>query len=182
MADTDASVDSVGKAYPGVHIIIRNQEGEALKDGAVGEVWVNSPYLFKGYASEDHGGAQRAGNWLSVGECGWMQKGELYLVGRAGRMVTVADQNVFPEEIETFLGAQEGVMRVAVLPKRDALRGVIMVAVVQGDQSCEAALLKAGRDRFGPLKAPRAIIWREEWPMLASGKSDLVRLQAEVGL
>ncbi|MCC6864109.1 MAG: AMP-binding protein [Rhodobacteraceae bacterium] len=182
MADTDASVDSVGKAYPGVHIIIRNQEGEALKDGAVGEVWVNSPYLFKGYTSEDHGGAQRAGNWLSVGECGWMQKGELYLVGRAGRMVTVADQNVFPEEIETFLGAQEGVMRVAVLPKRDALRGVIMVAVVQGDQSCEAALLKAGRDRFGPLKAPRAIIWREEWPMLASGKSDLVRLQAEVGL
>ena len=182
LADASSSVDSVGKAYPGVRIAIRNREGEALKDGAVGEVWVQSPYLFQGYAKEDAGGAQWNGRWLSVGEIGWMQKGELHLAGRAGRMVTVADENVFPEEIEAFLAGFEGVSRVAVLPRRDALRGVVMVAVVQGDPAREAALLQAGRERFGVLKAPRAVIWREAWPMLASGKTDLTRLAAEAGL
>lgn len=182
LADADASVDSVGKAYPDVQIAVRNRAGEALKDGAVGEVWVKSPYLFKGYAGDDQGGAGWSGRWLSVGEVGWMQKGELHLAGRAGRMVTVADENVFPEEIESFFAAMQGVVQVAVLPRRDALRGVVMVAVMQGEASCEAALLQAGRERFGPLKAPRAVVWRQDWPVLPSGKTDLVRLAAEAGL
>ena len=43
----------------------------------------------------------------------------LVLSGRADRMVTVADQNVFPEEIEAFLLSQPGVTRAAVLPRPD---------------------------------------------------------------
>ena len=97
-------------------------------------------------------------------------------------MVTVADQNVFPEEIEAFLATLAGVQRVAVLPRKDGLRGVVMVAVVQGDAGCEDAILAAGRRQFGPLKAPRAVIWRQDWPVLASGKTDLVALAREAGL
>lgn len=182
LADEDSPVDSVGRAYPGVRISVRNRAGEALKDDAVGEVWVRSPYLFKGYAGDDPGSGKWKGGWLSVGEAGWMHKGELHLAGRVGRMVTVADENVFPEEIETFLAAQEGMARVAVLPKRDALRGVVMIAVMQGDSGREEALLRAARERFGVLKAPRAVIWMDHWPMLPSGKTDLTRLAAEAGL
>ncbi len=182
LADAGASVDSVGKAYPGVKIAIRNREGAGLADGAVGEVWVQSPYVFRGYAGDDPGSARRDGRWLSVGELGWMQKGELHLAGRAGRMVTVADENVFPEEIESWLAGLPGVVQAAVLPRRDALRGVVMVAVLQGDRAQETAVLQAGRVRFGPLKAPRAVVWREDWPVLPSGKTDLVRLAAEAGL
>jgi long-chain acyl-CoA synthetase len=146
-------------------------------DGAgLGEIWVRSPYLFVSYAGEDRGSARWDQGWLSVGEIGRIEGGQLYLAGRAGRMVTVADQNVFPEEIEAFLAAQTGVTRVAVLPRADALRGVVMVAVAQGDPACEADLLAAGRRQFGPLKAPRAVIWRQDWPMLASGKTDLAAL------
>ena len=57
-----------------------------------------------------------------------------------------------------------------------------MVAVVQGDRSREDAILQAGRERFGPLKAPRTVIWRDDWPVLSSGKTNLTRLAAEVGL
>ena len=42
--------------------------------------------------------------------------GYLYLHGRKGRMVTVADQNVFPEEIEALMEALPGITRAAVLP------------------------------------------------------------------
>ena len=171
LAGPGCPVGSVGIAYPGVEIRV---EG--------GEIWVKSPYLFDGYAGEDRGGAVWRDGWLSVGEMGAVRQGFLYLSGRAGRMVTVADQNVFPEEIEAFLAGLPGVARVAVVPRSDALRGVHLVAVVQGDREQEAALLRAARGALGPLKAPKALIWRQDWPVLPSGKTDLRRIAAEVDL
>jgi len=179
LSDDETPEGSVGRAYPGVEIDVRG-----------GTVWVRSPYLFRGYA-DAAGPASPAGptspadptspagpavwrdGWLSVGETGRLEGGYLYLSGRAGRVVTVAGQNVFPEAIETFLAGQPGVRQVAVLPRRDAVRGVVLVAVVQGDRAQEAALLAAARGRFGAMAAPRAVIWRDDWPILASGKTDL---------
>ena len=43
------------------------------------------------------------------------------------------------------------------------------------------ALLAAVRARLGPLKAPKAVVWRQDWPLLPSGKTDLRRIEAEVG-
>jgi len=151
-------------------------------DLRAGQIWVRSPYLFQGYAGADAGGAVWDQGWLSVGEMGRLEAGYLYLSGRAGRMVTVADQNVFPEEIESFIAGLPGVARVAVLPRPDALRGAVMVAVLQGDRLVEAAVLAACRGRLGALIAPRAVIWVADWPVLASGKTDLLRLAREVGL
>jgi len=118
--------------------------------------------------------------WLSVGEIGNLDNGFLTLRGRAGRMVTVADQNVFPEEIEGFLAALPGVARAAVLPVPDAKRGHALIAVLQGDPSGEAAILAALRAELGPLKSPKALIWRQDWPMLPSGKTDLKALEAAI--
>jgi long-chain acyl-CoA synthetase len=160
---------SVGAAYPGVEIRVE-----------AGEIWVKSPYLFQGYGGADAGGARWRDGWLSVGEMGVMRDGWLYLSGRAGRMVTVADQNVFPEEIEQFMAGLPGVAQVAVLPVADRLRGQHLVAVVMGDSGQEAALLAAVRARLGPLKAPKAVVWRQDWPLLPSGKTDLRRIAAEV--
>ena len=171
LAGPDAPAESVGAVYPGVEVDLR-----------AGQIWVRSPYLFQGYGGADAGGAIWDQGWLSVGEMGRMQGGYLYLSGRAGRMVTVADQNVFPEEIESFIAGLPGVSRVAALPRKDVLRGAVMVAVLQGDRSVEAAILAACRGRLGALIAPRAVIWVQEWPVLASGKTDLGRLAREVGL
>jgi long-chain acyl-CoA synthetase len=161
----DMPADSVGIAYPGVQIRI-----------AQGEIWVKSPYLFLGYAGAPAQTVRWQDGWLSVGEMGRQEAGFLYLSGRAGRMVTVADQNVFPEEIEAFIAQLPGVTRVAVLPRPDRLRGMHLIAVIQGEVSGEGAILAACRARLGPLKAPKAVVWRSDWPVLASGKTDLQAL------
>ena len=166
LAGPDCPEDSVGAAYPGVEIAV---------DGS-GEIWVRSPYLFEDYGGEDPGGARWRDGFLSIGEVGELRQGFLYLSGRAGRMVTVADQNVFPEEIEAFLMGCDGVRQAAVLPVGDAFRGVHLVAVLQGDAGQEAAILRALRVRLGPLKAPRRVVWRQDWPVMASGKTDLAAL------
>lgn len=168
LADADTPEDSVGRPYPGVAI-----------DVIDGELWVKSPYLFMGYAG-DPGAARWRDGWLLVGEIGYLNGGYLYLRGRAGRTVTVADQNVFPEEIETVMASLPGIARAAVLPVIDAKRGHVLIAAVQGDRSCEAAILGALRKDLGPLKSPKALIWIEDWPSLPSGKTDLRRLEAEV--
>jgi long-chain acyl-CoA synthetase len=173
LAGPDDPEGSVGRPYPGVVIEIR---------GALDEVWVRSPYLFAGYAGPDPGPARWDGDWLSVGEIGRLQGGCLFLSGRAGRMVTVADHNVFPEAIEEFLMTLSGVERAAVLPSADALRGVHLVAFLRGKPEQEPKILTALRQEFGPLKAPKALIWLQDWPVLASGKTDLLALGARVAL
>jgi long-chain acyl-CoA synthetase len=165
LTDAATPAESVGRPYPGVEIDVR-----------AGEVWVRSPYLFEGYAS-DPGSARWEGDWLSVGEMGRWDSAFLVLAGRAGRMVTVADQNVFPEEIEAFLMAQPGVTCAAVIARPDALRGKVIVAVVEGDPACEAAILAACRTGLGPLKSPKALIWRKDWPVTAAGKTDLAAIE-----
>lgn len=184
LADETTPEGSVGRPYPGVKL--------TLDEG--GEVWVRSPYLFLGYAGRpdqpalSSGEGQGEGNsatrwrdgWLSVGEIGWLTEGNLYLKGRAGRMVTVADQNVFPEEIEGLLFSLPGILRAAVLPVLDAKRGQVLIAMAQGDPGQEAAIMARLRAELGPLKAPKALIWLQDWPTLPSGKTDLVSLQAKL--
>ncbi len=169
LSGPDCPEGSVGRPYPGVEIALET-----------GEIWVRSPYLFQGYAGDDPGGARWRDGCLSVGEMGRMEGCFLCLQGRAGRMVTVADQNVFPEEIEAFLMGLTGVARAAVLPRPDGLRGVYLVAVLMGAADT-AAVLAAGRAAFGSLKAPRAVHWVEDWPMLSSGKTDLAALERGMG-
>ena len=168
LADEDTPEGSVGRPYPGVEIALDK-----------GEVWVKSPYVFKVYAGEP-GSARWRDGWLSVGEIGRMEGGFLYLQGRAGRMVTVADHNVFPEEIEAVLATMPGITEAAIIPVPDPKRGHVLVALLQGDRSIEDQLMARLRTELGPLKAPKALIWLKDWPVLPSGKTDLRALEGRV--
>ena len=168
LTDPQTPEGSVGRAYPGVDLRLD-----------AGEVWVKSPYLFEGYAS-DPGSARWQDGWLSVGEMGRMEGPSLFLHGRIGRMVTVADQNVFPEEIEALMAALPGIQRVAVLPMPDPRRGAALVALALGDPGQGAAIMAATRQVLGPLKAPKRLIWVSDWPLLPSGKTDLRALEARI--
>jgi long-chain acyl-CoA synthetase len=174
------ATDTVGQPYPGVALQITDPVGADVPDGTAGEVWVRSPYLFDRYAGADPGGSRWRDGWLSVGEIGAMTPAGLVLHGRAGRMVTIAGHNVFPEAIEAFLAGLPGVSRVAVLPRPDTRREAVLVAVIQGDPSQQDAILAAARAQLGPLVAPRALIWVQDWPLLGAGKTDLRALQARV--
>ncbi len=171
LADATTPEHSVGRPYPGVEVGIGGPNGTA----EAGRIWVRSPYLFSGYAGPDAGVAEWRDDWLGLGEVGRMEAGQLVLLGRIDRMVTVAGQNAYPEPMELFLLTQPGVRRAAVLPRTDALRGQVLEAVLMGTAD-EARLLVALRARFGPLIAPKRLHWRADWPVLPSGKTDLAAL------
>ncbi|MDR0808761.1 MAG: AMP-binding protein [Gemmobacter sp.] len=169
LADETTPADSVGRPYPGVE----------LETGAQG-LRIRSPYLAEGYAGPPGGAVWRDG-WLHLDEIGRMEAGCLTLRGRASRMVKIADQAAFPEEIEAALLAMPGITRAAVLPRPDPKRGQVLEAAVMGDPAREDAILAALRVAFGPLKAPRRLHWQADWPALPSGKTDLAAIEARLG-
>ncbi|MEZ5911620.1 MAG: AMP-binding protein [Paracoccaceae bacterium] len=180
LADAATPEGSVGRAYPGVTLSVRDGEGRMLPAGETGEVWVDSPYLFAGYAEGEPGDTRGGGAGVSVGEMGRLDtKGYLTLAGRKSRMVTIADQNVYPEAVEAILAGLPGIARVAVLARPDRLRGTVLDAAVLPGAGFDAqAVLSLARARLGPLQAPRRLHLCDDWPVLASGKPDLRALAA----
>ncbi|RPE63338.1 long-chain acyl-CoA synthetase [Pacificibacter maritimus] len=177
LTDKDTPRGSVGKAYPGVTLELRNRQAQG--PDAAGEVWVKSPYVFEGYTDGPTSAIKDSLGFVTAGEIGRLNAaGYLYLMGRKNRMITIADQNVYPEEIESFIAGKFGPRHVVVLPERDNMRGHKVVAVVQGDDLDHHAIKRACNDRFGALIAPRRIVRIEEMPLLSSGKPDLSVVQA----
>ncbi|CUH78623.1 putative acyl--CoA ligase YhfT [Tritonibacter multivorans] len=173
LSDDQTPEGSVGRAYPNVKL--RIGDSEALGD--TGEIWVKSPYLFDGYEEGESPLTVWQDGFLSIGEMGRLDaQGYLYLQGRKSRMVTVADQNVFPEAIETVLVAQPGVVATAVITPNDPVRGAQIVAAVVGDVDA-SALRKACRAELGEAAVPRIIWPLPDLPMLPAGKPDLQHLE-----
>ena len=172
-SDETTPPGSVGAAYPGVTISIRDDHG--VETTGLGEIWIKSPYLFDGYASGQGADTRWDGDCLSIGELGRLDAaGNLFVAGRKNRMVTISDTNVFPEEVESFLAATLGTDNVAVVPLPDAKRGHRLVAVVAGPTGAitEHDLLVLCRQTLGPLRAPRRVHFVASLPMLPAGKPD----------
>ena len=197
LANEQTPIGSVGQPYPEVELEIRDSLG--AQTHGVGEIWVKSPYLFEGYgiASSEASHSDTAmpdtyrdtvwrNGFLSVGEMGFLDNdGNLFLKGRKSRMVTVADQNVFLEDVEAVIQIEGQVRLCAVLARPDDQRGHALVAIVEpgsrtrGGIDLIERIRKTCRTVLGPHSVPREILFMDAMPRLPSGKPDLMRLESQ---
>jgi long-chain acyl-CoA synthetase len=176
LAEPHHDAASVGIAFPGVEIDIRNIDSDGI-----GDVWVKSPYVFLGYAQGHAPDTYWRDGWLTIGELGKIDgAGQLFLSGRKSRVFTVADKTIFPEDIEQYLNAQTEVIASAVFPVDDPLRGArIYVALCFDQTDCNPM-----HRIFSDLKERGVMVDRgrvyglDDWPMLMSGKPNYQTLQA----
>lgn len=172
LSDANSPLHSVGKAYPDVDIEIRNADIET----GIGEIWVRSPYLFENYTLGTAQDTVWDGEWLTVGEMGRMDSmGNLFLSGRKTRMFTVADQNIFPEDIERSLMQHPEVSEAVVLAIPDRKRGYRPVAFYCGSRCSDVDLRTWCRSHMSQRAVPFAFhyITTNDWPRLASGKTNI---------
>lgn len=175
LSDSNTPPGSVGKAYPGVDITIKNIASQ------VGEVWLKSPYLFEDYAQGNSDETRYCEGYITVGEMGRLDNlGNLWLYGRKSRMVTSADHNVYPERVEALIGQLTGAL-CAVIARPDKLRGWVLWAYIQGTLSDEQEqrIRLAIRQQFGSIMEPKKFFGLTCFPQLPSGKPDLKKLEAE---
>ena len=102
-------------------------------------------------------------------------RGELVLLGRAGRMLKLAGKRVDPAEIEWELQQCHGVSQAWVAPHPQ--RADALAAIVAGPVD-PVKLAAALRDRLPRWKIPRKFVIVGQFPLTARGKTDRPRLQA----
>jgi acyl-CoA synthetase (AMP-forming)/AMP-acid ligase II len=84
---------------------ILNDSGDVLGEGALGEIGVEGPSMFRGYFGEE----PRGEGLYRTGDLGFVRDGELFVTGRKKDLIILRGQNHHPEEIEWVAAAVPGV-------------------------------------------------------------------------
>lgn len=168
---------SVGRAMPWVEL--RIIEPTTLADvvpGTVGEIWVRSGMVMKGYwnnpvATHD---ALTPGGWLRTGDAAYQDaQGYIYLFDRFKDMIISGGENIYPAEIENALNAHPAILEVAVIGVAHERWGETPKAIVvlrPGQRADENELLAFVRDRLARYKCPTSFEFTSSLPRNASGK------------
>ncbi|WP_261663725.1 long-chain-fatty-acid--CoA ligase [Deinococcus sp. Marseille-Q6407] len=170
---------SIGLPLPGVDAILMDEDGHAVAQGEVGELWVSGPMVMKGYWQRPDESAKalreyQGKTWLLTGDMARMDEdGFFYVVDRKKDLIIASGYNIYPREVEEVLYAHPAALEAAVVGVPDEYRGETVHAVVafkEGQSATEKDLIKYCRQHLSPYKAPRSIEIRSELPKTAVGK------------
>ncbi|MDA9370620.1 acyl--CoA ligase [Gammaproteobacteria bacterium] len=167
---------SPGQAMPTIHIEIRDEEGQVIKeDHQEGEIFVRSPSVMLGYFNnlEATNESLLEDRWLKTGDFGY-QEGHLFFISsRRTDLILRGAENVYPQEIEIILDLHPMVEESAVigLPHDDL--GQEVAAVVRGTNPSlsEQDLSNWVATQLADFKVPSKWIFSDHpLPRNASGK------------
>ena len=166
---------AIGLPIPSTDACIKDDEGNMLPLGEVGELCIRGPQVMKGYwqRPEDTAAAIDADSWLHTGDMARMdEQGFFYIVDRKKDMILVSGFNVYPNEVEDVIAMMPGVLEVAAVGVPDEKSGeVVKLVVVKKDESLTAEQIKAhARENLTGYKQPRIIEFRKELPKTNVGK------------
>src|SRR5207247_4557958 len=101
---------SIGRAVPGVEVIVADEQGNRLPRGKTGEIAARGPNIMMGYWKDPSATAKAIRNgWYFTGDLGREdEEGYLFVVGRSKDIIKTAGKSVRANEIEGGLMVLEG--------------------------------------------------------------------------
>ncbi|MBX3287436.1 MAG: acyl--CoA ligase [Actinobacteria bacterium] len=177
-ADDDEAFHSVGRPRGDTEVTVRDGDGRPVPEGEVGELWLRSSTMFRGYWRNPEATAEAVvDGWLRTGDLARIgADGLVRLAGRAKEMYIRGGYNVYPVEVEGVLATHPAVADVVVVPRPDAVMGEIGVAVVvpahPGAPPTLADLRAHAAERLAPYKLPEALRIVDEIPLTGMHKQD----------
>ena len=168
---------SVGPVLPNLQIKIVDETGQPVKQGEVGEIWVQGETVMRGYWKnhEETKAILTPDGWLKTGDLGHRdEKNRLYIsAGRKKDLIIRAGENVAPLAIENALMNHPALAEVAAVGVADPRVGEkvkICVVLREGAKADEHELREFCRKRLPPFMAPDIIEFYESLPKNATGK------------
>lgn len=166
---------AIGLPISSTICVIKDDDGNILPQGEIGELCVKGPQVMQGYwqRPEETANVIDSDGWLHTGDIAKMdEKGFFYIVDRKKDMILVSGFNVYPNEIEDVVAAMPGVMEVAAVGVPDDKSGeAVKLVVVKKDQALTADAIKAYcREHLTGYKQPKVIEFRAELPKTNVGK------------
>ena len=166
---------AAGRPVVGLEMRIKDESGNDLPAGEVGEVAVRGPQVSVGYLNRPEENAESFRNgWFFTGDVGRMdEQGIMYLMDRKKDMIVSGGENIYTSEVEAALYQHPDIQECAVIGVPDQRFGETLFAVIvpsAGKTPTQPDIIKHCRNRIGGFKIPRQMDFVKEMPKSAMGK------------
>ena len=166
---------TIGLPLPSTDIAIRNDDGEDMPLGEVGEICIRGPQVMMGYwqRPEATAATMTEDGFFKSGDMGFMNEtGRTKIVDRKKNMILVSGFNVYPNEIEEVAAQHPGILEAAAIGVPDDYSGeVVKLFVVRKDPNLTEDEVKAHcKKTMTGYKRPKFIEFIDEIPKTNVGK------------
>lgn len=96
---------SSGRVVPGCQVRVRQPDSA----GDFGEVEIGGSCLFDGYLKHEQAPGRLQDGWFATGDLGYLENGELYVVGRSDDTLIVNGRKILAHQVEDHVGRLPGV-------------------------------------------------------------------------
>ncbi|MDP2373194.1 acyl-CoA synthetase [Reyranella sp.] len=175
---------TVGRVVPGGILRVVDEQGQDVKQGEVGEIYVRGPHLSEFTYNNDDAKRQEIalGDLVTVGDVGYMDAdGFLFLRDRKRDMIISGGVNIHPAEIESVLIQMPGVRDCAVFGIPDEEFGEQVCAHVEpmAGAAVDAIAARAWLgEHLARYKVPKVVEFSGALPREDSGKIFKRKLRA----
>ena len=184
--DFEQPVGSAGKAVPGYHIVILDEEGNEVEANQEGYVTIKLP-LPPGFMSGLWGSIERyrAGylnkfpGYYFSGDGGYIDENDnVFITGRIDDVINISGHRLSTAALEEVVAAHDVVAECAVVGMNDDLKGQLPLAIVvpkTGEESfehfkLESEIIKQVRDKVGAVASLKRVVVVKQLPKTRSGK------------
>lgn len=166
---------SVGPPIEGVVLEIRDDKGDALPRGEIGEICVKGHNVMLGYYNLPELTKKTViDGWLYTGDVGYLDEdGYLFLVDRKKDLIIRGGLNIIPSDVEEVLMRHPSVEEAAVIGVPDELMGEEVKAFVvlkPGKTVTADELIKFSQKFLAKYKTPKFVEFADFLPKNVIGK------------
>ena len=166
---------SIGKAIPGVELLVLNEQGEKMKPGETGEIVAAGPNVMMGYwKSPEETTRVLRDNRLYTGDLARIDSdGFLFIISRKKDMIKSGANRISPLEIEEVVCQLKEVLECSAVGIPDELLGesiMLFVVLAEGSSLSKNDILLHCRQNLAVYKMPKYLEFVPSLPKTSSGK------------
>ncbi|WP_397474033.1 benzoate-CoA ligase family protein [Pusillimonas sp.] len=186
-SQNDLRYGTTGKPVPGYEVELRDDEGNLVPRGTIGDLYIKGPSSALMYWNNRQKSCSTfLGEWTKSGDKYVCDEDGYYTYsGRSDDMIKVSGQYVSPIEVENILIQHTAVLEAAVIGATDG-QGLVKTTAFVVLRSGNAAgdgiqqeLQAFVKGQLAPFKYPRTIHFVDELPKTATGKIQRFRLREQ---
>lgn len=168
-------VNGIGVPLPSTSISIRDDNGQAVKQGKPGELCAKGPQIMQGYWQNSAATAESmtADGYFKTGDIAVLDaNGYFHIVDRKKDMILVSGFNVYPNEIEAKVAKMPGIKESACIGVEDQKTGEAakLFAVKIDITIKEQDVINFCREHLASYKVPKQVVFIDELPKSTVGK------------
>jgi acyl-CoA synthetase (AMP-forming)/AMP-acid ligase II len=172
---TASHIDSVGLPCPGAQIMVMDADGRELPRGEIGEIWIHSGSVIKGYWNNPKATVESfTGGFWHSGDLGSIDAQNFVRVfDRQKDMINRGGLKIYSAEVESVLAGHPAVVESAIIAKPCPVLGErVHAVIVTRNSGVSADILRTWcAERLSDYKVPETIdLTADPLPRNANGK------------